>query len=411
MIETLLCSLITILPDYLFRRYGQGKRFGREITIYTVWYELRWGIVGCALLAVTLITVIFYFHPSTSNAAAFFRTVPLLPEASGRVASLHVRSGDQVSAGDPLFTLDDAQQRAALETARRRIAEIEAQTRVATARLAAADGAIAQALGALAQAEEELRTRQALFARNPDVVPAREIENLQTVVDSRQGALDAARGEKSASETEIGALLPAQRALAEAQLAEAQVSLDKTVIRAGADGSIVQFTLQPGDFVSALMRPAGVLIPSDSGRRAVMAGFNQIEAQVLEPGMAAEITCPSLPFRIIPMVVTYVQEYVASGQVGLADRLLDASALRGDGTVLARLEPMYAGGLDDLSPGASCSANVYSSFHDALQDPDRSLPSALALHAVEATGVVHAAIMRLQALRDPLFTLVLSGGH
>ena len=29
MLELMLCSLFTLLPDYLYRRYGQGKRFGR----------------------------------------------------------------------------------------------------------------------------------------------------------------------------------------------------------------------------------------------------------------------------------------------------------------------------------------------------------------------------------------------
>ena len=31
MLEMILCSLVTILPDYLYRRYRQGKRFGHEI--------------------------------------------------------------------------------------------------------------------------------------------------------------------------------------------------------------------------------------------------------------------------------------------------------------------------------------------------------------------------------------------
>ena len=30
MLELMLCSLLTILPDYLFRRYVQGKRIGCE---------------------------------------------------------------------------------------------------------------------------------------------------------------------------------------------------------------------------------------------------------------------------------------------------------------------------------------------------------------------------------------------
>ena len=51
MIETMLCALITVLPDYLFRRFVQGKRIGHEITLFTMWYELRWGLTTCAILA------------------------------------------------------------------------------------------------------------------------------------------------------------------------------------------------------------------------------------------------------------------------------------------------------------------------------------------------------------------------
>jgi len=41
MFELLLCSTLTILPHYLFRRFVQGKRLGREINLFTVWFELR----------------------------------------------------------------------------------------------------------------------------------------------------------------------------------------------------------------------------------------------------------------------------------------------------------------------------------------------------------------------------------
>ena len=79
MLEILLCSLLTVVPDYLFRRYYQGKRLGKEITLYSVWFELRWGITGCLVLAVGLITVIFYNHPSTTNVTLF------LPNRSDRL--------------------------------------------------------------------------------------------------------------------------------------------------------------------------------------------------------------------------------------------------------------------------------------------------------------------------------------
>src|SRR5262252_3797187 len=99
MLELLLCSLLTILPDYLYRRYAQGKRFGKEITLYSVWYELRYGITACLILTVSLITVIFYNHPSTTNVTLFFRTVPILPETNGRVAEIYVGTSAQVAQG------------------------------------------------------------------------------------------------------------------------------------------------------------------------------------------------------------------------------------------------------------------------------------------------------------------------
>src|SRR5262249_43489022 len=90
MLEMLLCSMLTILPDYLFRRYVQGKRLGKDITLYSMWFELRWGITSCVILTVSLITVIFYNHPSTTSVTLFFRTVPILPETNGRVAEIYV---------------------------------------------------------------------------------------------------------------------------------------------------------------------------------------------------------------------------------------------------------------------------------------------------------------------------------
>src|SRR5829696_7304027 len=126
MLELMICSMLTILPDYLYRRYVQGKRVGKEITLFSVWYELRWGITSCLILTVSLITVIFYTHPASTNVTLFFRTVPILPQTNGRVAEIFVGSSDPVEQGAPLFRLDSATQEASVETARRKIAEVDA---------------------------------------------------------------------------------------------------------------------------------------------------------------------------------------------------------------------------------------------------------------------------------------------
>jgi multidrug resistance efflux pump len=411
MLELLLCAFFTILPDYLFRRYGQGKRLGREITLYSVWFELRWGIVACLMLTVGLITVIFYNHPSTTSATLFYRTVAIVPETNGRVAEIFVDGvSGEVKQGAPIFRLDSATQQAAAEAARRKIAEVDAALVAAQTDVVAAEGKIQEARSAYQQAVDERDTKQELNRRNAAIVAAREIERLQNVVTGRQGAVAAATAAKDAAEIQISTLLPAQKASAEAALAQAEVELAKTVVRAGVNGRVEQFTLRVGDIVNPFMRPAGILIPEGAGRKAITAGFGQIEAQVMKVGMVAEVTCVSKPWTVIPMVVTGVQDFIAAGQIRGSEQLVDAQQVLKPGTILVFLEPLYEGGLEGVTPGSSCIANAYTSNHDLIDSGQVGTAKGLVLHAVDAVGLVHAMILRLQALVLPIQTLVF-GGH
>ena len=411
MLELLLCSLVTVVPDYLFRRYVQGKRLGKEITFYSVWFELRWGITACLILTVGLITTIFYFHPSTTNVTLLFRTVPIVPETIGRVAEINVDLSGPVARGAPLFRLDSSKQEAAAETARRKIAEVEASLVVARSDIAVAEGRIEEARAAYQQALDELETKQELYRRNPGNVAFREIERLQVTLEGRKGAIAAATASKEAAEGRLSSQLPAERATAEAALAQAEVDLQKTVIRAGVSGRVEQFALRVGDLVNPMMRPAGLLIPEGAGQRALQAGFNQIEAQIMKAGMIAEVTCVSKPFTVIPMVVTQVQDFIAAGQFRGGEQLVDPQQITRPGTLLVYLEPLYAGGIEGVTPGSSCIANAYSNNHDEIAAPGTGTMRKVALHVVDALGLVHALILRLQALVLPFKVLVFSGGH
>jgi multidrug resistance efflux pump len=409
MLELMFCSLLTILPDYLYRRFVQGKRFGKEITFYSVWYELRWGITGCVILTVCLITVIFYNHPSTTNVTLFFRTVPILPETNGRVAEVFVGNSGPIKKGEPIFRLDSSKQESALETARRKIAEVDAEMTVARVDVAKAEGQLKEAQSNHQQTLDELEAKQELYRRNPGNVPFREIERLQERAKGQLGAIDAATASKQSIEARISSLLPAEKASAEAALSQAQVELDKTIIRAGVSGRVEQFVLRVGDIVNPLMRPAGILIPEGAGQRGLQAGFGQIEAQIMKEGMIAEVTCVSKPFTVIPMVVTNVQDYIAAGQFRGGEQLIELQQVTKPGTLLVYLEPLFKGGIDSVTPGSSCIANAYSNNHDIIVAKDTGTFRAIALHAVDALGLVHALILRLQALVLPFQTLVFSG--
>lgn len=409
MIEVLLCSVVTILPDFLIRRFAQGKRIGREITLYSVWYELRYGITACLGLTIVLLTLILYFHPSTKSAISFYRTIPILPEGSGRVEEVYVGIREKVKAGQRLFKLDSSRQEAALETARLRVSEIDAALALAATELATADARIEEARSAYQQAVDELETKTELQRRNAGTVAQREIEKLQNIVDGRQAAVSAVLAGKQSVEAQISSVLPAQRSTAEAALAEARVELDKTVVYAGVDGLLEQFTLRKGDIVNPVMRPAGVLIPAEAGRQVLVAGFGQLEAQVMKVGMVAEATCISMPMTIIPMVVTEVQDLIAAGQVRASDQLIDAQQVVRPGTITVFMEPLFEGGFDGVPPGSSCIANAYTNNHDRLSDDGLSTAQWVFLHVIDTVGVVHAIILRIQALLLPVQTLVLSG--
>jgi len=408
MFELMLCSLFTLVPDYLYRRYVQGKRIGKEITLFSMWYELRWGITGCVMLTVLLITMIFYFHPSANSAALFFRTVPIVPETSGRVAEVNVGFSEPVTKGTVLFKLDSSKQKAAVETARRKMAEVEAQFVNAKVDVTKAEAQLQQANSDYKQARDELDVKSDLQRRNPGIVPQRDIDKLRVLVDGRQAAIDAASAARQSAEVQLSTLLPASKASAEAELAQAQVELDKTVVRAGVDGRVEQFLLRPGDVVNPLMRPAGVLIPEGAGQRALQAGFGQIEAQVIKPGMIAEAACTSLPWTIIPMVVTSVQDYIAAGQFRGGEQLIDPSSVR-PGTILAFLEPLDKNGLADVTAGSSCIVNAYTSNHEEIASKDTPALKGFVLHAIDTVGLVHAMLLRIQALVLPIRTLVMSG--
>jgi multidrug resistance efflux pump len=409
MLELLLCSLLTILPDYLYRRYVQGKRIGKEITLYSVWFELRWGITACLILTIGLITTVFYNHPSTNNVALLFRTVPILPETNGRVAEIFVGTTGLVKQGQPIFRLDSSKQEAAVETARRKIAQVESQTAMARAEIEQAEGRLQQARSWHQQTVDELEAKQELYRRNPGNVPFREIERLRVAEQGDVAAIASAIAAKDSTQERLASVLPADKASAEAELREAQVELDKTVVRAGVTGRVEQFVLRVGDIVNPLMRPAGVLIPAGAGQRILQAGFGQIEAQVMKPGMAAEVTCVSKPFTVIPMVVTYVQDFIAAGQFRGGEQLLDLQQITRPGTLLVFLEPLYKDGIEGVTAGSSCIANAYSNNHDEIVSKDTGILRATALHVVDALALVHALILRIQALVLPFQTLVFSG--
>ena len=310
--------------------------------------------------------------------------------------------------GQPIFKLDSTEQQAALELAKRRSAEIDAQIVMAEADIEVTAGQVQLAENALKQIADELAVKQELFDRKSGTVSTRELERLQTALTGAEGTLASARATQSAAEIKVATLLPAEKASAEASLKQAEVELAKMTVYAGVDGQLEQFVLQVGDIVNPMMRPAGILIPArrraaphpgrlqpDRGRRpeARNGGRGDLRGEAAADHSAR---------RRSACRTTSPRASCAPASNSSTWRRSPSPA-----PCSSRLEPLFEDGLDGMTPGSNCIVNAYTSFHEELKDENLGTFQRFGMHAVDTVALVHAMILRVQALFIPIKTLVL----
>jgi RND family efflux transporter MFP subunit len=106
----------------------------------------------------------------------------------------------------------------------------------------------------------------------------------------------------------------AEVAQLKAQLAGAKWNLDKTVVRAPADGFVTNVTLRKGARVANLpLSPVMAFI--DTSETVIGTEIAQIYARYIEPGQKAEVTFKLFPGRIFNAEVETMLQAVSTGQI------------------------------------------------------------------------------------------------
>lgn len=259
---------------------------------------------------------------------------------------------------------------------------------------------------AFLQVRDDLRRRQDVAQRNETVVSEQELQRLTSAVTQAEAVYDGAQAALRGIEARVSEVLPAQKASAEAMLAEALTEIRLSTVTAEVDGAVTQFLLKPGDLVNPILRPAGILVPDVTGQGRFIATFKQIATPVLKDGMLVEITCAAKPLAIIPMVISERQRVVAAGQFRPGDALQDLQEQQRKGSVLVFLKPVYKGHTDDIPPGSACVGMAYSNRGLEMASGEITGFARLTTSIVDGMGIANAILMRAQAIFLPVRTLV-----
>lgn len=273
------------------------------------------GSVG-PLLIVALLFCAQYFHPFSSSATVFKKTIPIIAQLNqrGQVIEVVVKPNQPVKKGDVLFRVDTvpyenavAQLTAAVEAAKqgRKVAESSVSLADATLKRASADLAFTTAER---DRQQKLLESKATSKTEYDLAVTRYTEANAAVA---QGAAALIQAQQN---VELAAIKIQQT---EKQLEDAQYDLANTTILAPGDGYVTNLQLIEGMVVGKVSGPtmSFILDEEDENRGVVVATFNQKNYLRIKEGQYSEIALFGYPGQIFKGRVLNSIDITGAGQL------------------------------------------------------------------------------------------------
>ncbi len=262
--------------------------------------RLRWPLMLLAPVAL-VITGYFYFtggrYQTTDDAYTQAATVSISANVSGRVLEVYVHDNQLVKRDEPLYRLDDAPFRIAVNDAAARLASARLQ-------VASLKSTYAQKQVELRSARDSLAYAQRQFDRNSRLLSAGIASQAQH--DQASNALDLARQQVANAQQQIAVALanlggapdipPERHPLvqqAQAMLDRAQLDLSYTLVKAPVDGVVTRVEqLQAGEYVAASTAVFALVSTHDVW---IEANFKEPQLAHMQPGQSATVELDRIP--------------------------------------------------------------------------------------------------------------------
>ena len=258
---------------------------------------------------------------------------------TGRVTRIPVNEGQSVRRDETLIELDSDDERAAVAQARGALAQAEAKVRqLRELGLPAAEQALLQAQANDTQARQHLERTTELKSKG--FVSQSALDDAQRNAQVAESQLRAARLQVESNRPQGSDFALAQTALAQARAALdlAQAKLDQTVIRAPVDGTLIARSVEPGNVVQAGKE---LMALAPSGETQVVVQIDEKNLAQLRLGQQALASADAFPKERFAAELVYINPGIDALRGSVEVKLRVASPpdyLRQDMTVSVDIE-------------------------------------------------------------------------
>ncbi|MFM4932078.1 HlyD family secretion protein [Aeromonas dhakensis] len=252
-------------------------------------------LVMLALIVLVYVLFAQRLTPMSSQGTVQAFLIRLAPEVAGRVTAVEVSDNQQVSAGMPLFQVNQEPYLIAVTQAEAHVAAVGQSIGADTAAVQTAQAKVVQAKSAKDNAADNAARVVELAKRG--VMSIAQRDQATATLQQARASLAAAQAELRRAEQSLGPAGNENPKLKEAMaaLAKARLDLIRTTVKAPNKGAITNIQLAPGQY-AAVGSPAMTFIDTSAVWISCMLPENSLE--YLRPGIKAEVVFDVLPGRV-----------------------------------------------------------------------------------------------------------------
>ena len=238
------------------------------------------------------------FTPFTSQARLHALVVPIAPQVAGQVDHVLVSNNQRVTTGEILFEINTDTFELQLQAAEADLQSARQAVGASEANVTAAKATVQAAIATRIQAQQDAERMRGIKDEDPGAISDRRVQHAEATLAAAIANVDAARANLEKAKQDLG--MEGERNVrilqAEIAIANAQLNIDRAMVRAPDDGVVTDVRIDVGNFAAA-GAPQMTFIATDNVW--VQADFTENNLGHIREGSPVEIIFDVLPGRVL----------------------------------------------------------------------------------------------------------------